>query len=102
VYLLARVGITGESAKGAAGGAVDAAALRERITLVRSMTNLPIACGFGIATPDHVRMVVKDAGADAAIVGSALVKRMARTSNERRDAVDEAEGFVRAMRAGLA
>lgn len=66
VYLLARTGITGER-----GEAPDVA---RRVERLRQVTELPIACGFGISTPEHVRAVV--AHADAAIVGSALVKRI--------------------------
>ncbi len=110
VYVLARVGITGESdssesnsgpAKGSSGWP-DSAALGERISMLRSMTDLPIACGFGIASAEHVAMVVRSpprgAGADAAIVGSALVRRMGRSGAQ---AVDNAEGFVRSLAHGL-
>lgn len=113
VYLLARAGITGEAAPGRGrgpgtkdeGGAQRAGAgtLRERVAALRGMTDLPIACGFGIATPEQVAGVVRSdaAGADAAIVGSALVKRMARATVERGDPVDAAESFVRSLRVGL-
>ena len=66
VYLLSRAGITGEQT-----GAPDVA---EFVKRVRAQTNLPLAVGFGISTPEHVRAVVRHA--DAAIVGSALVKLM--------------------------
>lgn len=98
VYLLARVGITGESA---ARPGVDVAGIRERIAALRAATELPIAVGFGISTPEDVRLVVHEAGADAAIVGSALVKRMSRAAQQRRDPVNEAEVFVRGLAAGL-
>lgn len=78
VYLLARTGITGEGA-GTAGGGSNAAPrnrLSDRVRALREVTDLPLACGFGIATADDVRAVVCDGGADAAIVGSALVRRL--------------------------
>jgi tryptophan synthase alpha chain len=87
IYLLARAGITGESAEVA-----DVSGPVERL---RSITALPIACGFGISTADHVRAVVRHA--DAAIVGSALVRRMGGS-----DPVGEAERFTRELAAGLA
>lgn len=106
VYLLARVGITGAQQTGGAAEADDPAALRQRVALLRTMTDLPIACGFGIATPDDVRATVRSAdrggaGADAAIVGSALVKRMSRAAAAGNDPVEDAESFVRSLAAGL-
>ena len=66
VYLLARAGITGERS--------DAPRVADRVRMLRGVTRLPIACGFGISTPEHVRAVVEHA--DAAIVGTALVRRL--------------------------
>ncbi len=97
VYLLARLGITGT-----AGAGVDASAIAARVATLRTVTDLPIACGFGISTPEHVRAVVADpprgAGADAAIVGSALVSRMGSAT----DPVSEAGSFCANLAAGLA
>ena len=72
-YLLARAGVTGAIAEApqARGGAPDVA---DRVALLRSASSLPIACGFGISTPDQVAAVT--AHADAAIVGSAIVAAM--------------------------
>ncbi|MEM7754398.1 MAG: tryptophan synthase subunit alpha [Planctomycetota bacterium] len=64
VYLLARSGITGARS--------DAPEIGPRVTELRKATRAPIACGFGISTAEHVGAVVEHA--DAAIVGSALVK----------------------------
>ncbi len=91
VYLLARSGITGERA--------DAPQVGPAVASIRQSTDLPIACGFGIATPEHVAAVTDPkGGADAAIVGSALVRRM----NEAADPIEEAEQFVRYLASGLA
>lgn len=105
IYLLARTGITGESTT-AAGPSIDIAAIAERVRMLRAVTDLPIACGFGISTADHVRSIVAPptqggAGADAAIVGSALVKRMGRAAAQGRNPVEEAELFVRGLSMGL-
>jgi len=64
VYVVARTGVTG---------------VRENISLtisdlvarVRRQTSLPVAVGFGISTPEHVREVW--GYADAAVVGSRMV-----------------------------
>jgi tryptophan synthase alpha chain len=69
VYVVSRMGVTGS--RGALGGEIFRLVAR-----LRSMTDKPVAVGFGIATPDHVREVA--AVADGVVVGSALVDRIAR------------------------
>ena len=89
VYLLSRAGITGEQT-----GAPEVA---EFVKRVRALTNLPLAVGFGISTPEHVRAVVRHA--DAAIVGSALVKLMA--GDNANEAVVRAEKLTQQLAAAL-
>lgn len=95
VYMLARVGITGA---GPQAGNLDFSELAARVSQLRNVTDLPIACGFGIASADHVRATVQQAGADAAIVGSALVKRMTDAGPK---AVDVAAEMVKELALGL-
>ncbi|MEO6815411.1 MAG: tryptophan synthase subunit alpha [Edaphobacter sp.] len=64
VYAISRVGITGTQQKVAG----DASELVARL---RQFTKLPIAVGFGISNAEHVKAVGEFA--DAAIIGSALV-----------------------------
>jgi tryptophan synthase alpha chain len=65
LYAISRLGVTG-----ARHTVADTA--RPLVERVRQATALPVALGFGIANPDHVREV---AGfADAAVVGSAIVR----------------------------
>ncbi len=87
VYLIARAGITGEQKQ--------APEIADRVAALREVTDLPIACGFGISTPGHVRAVVEHA--DAAIVGSALVRRVSGSQ----DPAGGAEGFLRELASGL-
>lgn len=89
VYLLSRAGITGEQA--------EAPEVSEFVRRVRALTNLPLAVGFGISTPEHVRAVVRHA--DAAIVGSALVKLMG--SGDANQAVGRAEKLTQELAAAL-
>lgn len=49
----------------------------EAVARIKRHTSLPIAVGFGLKTPEHARAVAS--GADAAVVGSALVEAV-RTS----------------------
>jgi len=94
VYLLARTGITGDR-----GSVPDVA---PRVARLRESTPLPIACGFGIARPEQVRQVVREGGADAAIVGSALVRRIADAAEQGRDVPGEAASLVHELGSGLA
>lgn len=87
IYLLARTGITGERE--------DAPEIAERVALIRQHTDLPIAAGFGISRPEHVAAVT--ASADAAIVGSALVRRM----HDNATAIEAAASYVAELATGL-
>lgn len=91
VYLLARAGITGEQS--------DAPEVEAKVRSLRRLTNLPIACGFGISTADHVRAVVRHA--DAAIVGSALVRRLETAHKAGYPIGPEAETFLAELSTGL-
>ena len=88
-YLISRAGVTGERAEVASTGL----ALVER---ARRITTLPLAVGFGISRPEHVRQV--QAQADAAVVGSAVVH----TIEERYSSGGAAaiEKFVRWLKEG--
>ncbi len=66
LYVLAQVGVTGERSG-------VSPRLAPLLGSLRRMTELPLLAGFGIRGPDEVRGVL-DAGADGAIVGSALVR----------------------------
>ncbi|MEO0513420.1 MAG: tryptophan synthase subunit alpha [Planctomycetota bacterium] len=83
VYVLARSGITGERS--------EAPDVRARVATLRAATDEPIAVGFGISTPEHAAAVCEQA--DAAIVGSALVRRL----DVANDPVDEAATFVASL-----
>jgi len=65
LYLVAVLGVTGARKT----VSPEALALLHR---VQKHTDLPLAIGFGISTPDHAK-VCRDAGADGVIVGSAIV-----------------------------
>lgn len=69
IYLVSVTGVTG--ARSQIQGRV-----KDLLTQIRAVTDKPIGVGFGISQPEHATQV-KAWGADAAIVGSALVKRLA-------------------------
>lgn len=66
---------------------------------IRGATDKPIAVGFGISQASHARQV-KEWGADAAIVGSAFVKRLAEgTPEQGLSAIAE---FCQSLKAAIA
>ncbi|ODS22654.1 tryptophan synthase subunit alpha [Candidatus Endobugula sertula] len=67
LYYVSINGITGMQV-------IDEKTIEERINFLRQKTDLPIAVGFGIKSSEDVRMIQKYA--DAAVVGSALVKKI--------------------------
>ena len=96
LYYVAITGITGT--RSAAAADVRGAVLR-----LRRFTQLPIAVGFGIKNPAQAAEVAK--AADAAVVGSALVDRLALNldpaGNAKPGLVDAVLADIRALAAGV-
>jgi tryptophan synthase alpha chain len=65
VYLISRLGVTGERAE-------LPPELPETAARLRAATSLPLCIGFGISRPDQARIVAKLA--DGVVVGSAIVR----------------------------
>lgn len=87
VYAISRTGITGKQQSMTS----DAAALVEHI---RRWTTLPVAVGFGISNAQHVAQVGEFA--DAAVIGSAIVELIERSSPE--TAAAEVARFIKGLR----
>ena len=93
VYLLSRSGITGEKPS-------LPQDLSLRVESLRQATSLPIAVGFGVSDASQVRQVVEVA--DAAIVGSAIMRRVAQHRCERSDVVvDQVRRDLHELASGL-
>ncbi len=73
VYVVSRTGVTGAQAR-------LSETVRPTVELVRKHTQLPVAVGFGISRPEHVKAVWEFA--DGAVVGSAIVSLMEPTARE--------------------
>jgi tryptophan synthase alpha chain len=67
IYYVSILGITGTAS-------VPEQATREAVAYLKSHTDLPIAVGFGIKTPEAAASISRNA--DAAVVGSAIVDRV--------------------------
>jgi tryptophan synthase alpha chain len=85
LYAISRLGVTGARDAVAAGA-------QEMVGRIRMVSDLPVALGFGISKPDHVREVGQ--WADAAVVGSSLVDVIAREGKSR-DLNTRVEEYVR-------
>jgi tryptophan synthase alpha chain len=68
LYAISRLGVTGARDELSTGA-------RDMVARIRAASDLPVALGFGISKPEHVREVGR--WADAAVVGSALVRVIA-------------------------
>jgi tryptophan synthase alpha chain len=82
LYAISRLGVTGVRDALADGA-------EEMVRRIRGASDLPVALGFGISKPEHVREVGR--WADAAVVGSALVNVIAEAgaSNDLHTRVEE-------------
>jgi tryptophan synthase alpha chain len=67
LYYVSLTGITGAQLP-------DLEGVRRNIAKIRRLTKVPVAIGFGVATPDDARRVGEIA--DGVIVGSAIVRRI--------------------------
>jgi len=94
VYVVSRLGVTGarkdlqESTK----------FLIDRVCR-QTKRKIPIAVGFGISTPQHVHDVIS-AGADGAIVGSAIVDIIAKNLGNKERMLEELDVFLEDLRSG--
>ena len=68
VYYVSITGITGTAAP-------DVYAVHKQVARIKRQTSLPVAVGFGVKTPEQAKAIA--AGADAVVVGSALVSAIA-------------------------
>lgn len=88
LYGISRLGVTG-----ARETVADSAA--ELAARVRRITDRPLALGFGVSRPEHVRAIGQCA--DAAVVGSALVNVIAEHGSQP-GLLDEVERYIRWLR----
>ncbi|ARU01509.1 tryptophan synthase alpha chain [Yoonia vestfoldensis] len=86
VYYVSMTGITGTAA-------VQTTEVAPEVARIKAATDLPVIVGFGIKTPEAARAVAEVA--DGAVVGSAIVDRIARG-----DSVADVLAFVAALATG--
>lgn len=92
VYYVSMTGVTGAAL-------ADAAAIGPRVRTLREQLGLPVAVGFGIATPEQAAVIGADA--DAVVVGSALVRIIEARGSDVEALLADVAGFTRALREAL-
>lgn len=91
IYYVSREGVTGMQTK-------VADSLGQMVAKIRRHTDLPIAVGFGISTPEQGSTVARCA--DAVVVGSAIVNQIA-APGQRGDLVPRVRQFVQTLLEGV-
>lgn len=91
VYYVSLTGITGAKL-------TDLEDVRRNVGKIRRATKLPVAVGFGIATPEEAARVADFA--DGVIVGSAIVRQIAEHQHAQNMPVRVGE-FVRSLKQGM-
>ncbi|MDH5369185.1 MAG: tryptophan synthase subunit alpha [Gammaproteobacteria bacterium] len=81
LYYVSLKGVTGA-------GHLDVNAVQDRVSTIRTLTELPVGVGFGIKDAESAASIAS--AADAVVVGSAIVKRI----EENLDSVDNANKAV--------
>lgn len=90
IYLVSRLGVTGIRNE------LQHSTL-SLIKRVRKFTDKPLCVGFGISTPNHVKEVI-NAGADGAIVGSAIVELVGKNTANRGKTMESIQEYVRYLK----
>src|SRR5438552_9038600 len=91
VYLVSRTGVTGERDS-------ISSSVAPLIRSMREITKLPLAVGFGVATPEHVAEIGSQA--EAVAVGSAIMRLIEQNSGNASLEI-QLESFVRELKRGF-
>ncbi len=87
VYLVSRLGVTGEQQS-------VSATVAPLISAMRQHTSLPLAVGFGVSRPEHVAEMGRHA--EGVVVGSALMSLIEKTPDDQM-----LEDFTRLLKSGF-
>jgi len=92
VYYVSLKGVTGAAT-------LDTDSVAEKLGQIRQHIDLPLGVGFGISDAETAAKVSKEA--DAVVVGSAIVKRMAEHGNEPEKLIQSVVELTSAMRQAM-
>ncbi len=88
LYYVSLKGVTGA-------GNLDVQSVTENVSIIKSITDLPICVGFGIKDAESAQKIAQLA--EGAVVGSALVDRMC-TASSADDAIQNTKPFLQSLR----
>lgn len=89
IYLVSSTGVTGVRE-------YFSDVLEELIKEIKKVSNTPVAVGFGISKPEHVKNL-KNLGADGVIIGSAIIKLINESKENKQDLLDNITEYVRTL-----
>jgi len=89
IYLVSSTGVTGVRE-----GFSDI--LSEITADIKNTTDIPVAVGFGVSKPEHIKEL-KKLGADAVIVGSAIVKLMEQYKEDKSLLISKVELYLNSL-----
>ncbi len=92
VYYVSLKGVTGASN-------LDMNEVKEKLTEIRKQVTLPLGVGFGIKSPEIAAAVAKEA--DAVVVGSALVNRIADLVDNPSEIIEVVPAFLATLREAM-
>jgi len=92
IYCVSVTGVTGSRKEIGEG-------LEGFLRRIRAETDLPLAVGFGISSPDTAARIASMA--DGAIVGSSVIERIENNLNDENKARDEVYKYIRSLREAL-
>jgi len=89
LYCVSSLGVTGVRSE-------FSSDIKEMVSLVKSVKDIPCAVGFGISAPEHAKAMVQFA--DGVIVGSAIVKIIEQYSE---NCIEPVSSFVKQMKSAI-
>ncbi len=89
VYYVSRTGVTGVQEN------LDMS-ISNQVDKIKSLTDLPVAVGFGVSKPEHVENVASYA--DGVVVGSAIVNKIEQTNGNAKEVGKYVKELVRGLK----
>jgi len=89
IYLVSSTGVTGVRES-------FSSVLSELVKEIKSVSNIPVAVGFGISKPEHI-LELQNLGVDGAIIGSALIKIIDNSGNDRNLLLNNISNYINSL-----